>query len=104
MCTSCTETSRIFAVELVTKEPVNTNMELFKEIAHRLFQNKIISNINIGNNKAYNINDKQIFGFELHLSNTNNPLSVNLGNVEKALDGLLDHFEDYSEIKLDLIK
>lgn len=102
MCTSCNETYRIFSVELVTKEPVTTNMELFKEIAHRLFQNKIISNINIDNNKAYHINDKQIFGFDLHLGNTNNPLTVNLVNVEKALDGLLDHFEDYSELQIKL--
>lgn len=102
MCTSCDETYRIFSVELVTKEPVNTNMELFKEIAHRLFQNKIISNINIDNNKAYNINDKQIFGFDLHLGNVNNPAAVDLTDIEKALDGLLDHFEDYSEMKIKL--
>jgi hypothetical protein len=100
MCTSCDETYKIFSIELVTKESVNTNMELFKEIAHRLFQNKIISNINIDNNRIYNVNDKQMFGFDLHLGNTKNPLTVNLANVEKALDGLLDQFENYSELKV----
>jgi len=102
MCTSCDETYRIFSVELVTKESVTTNMELFKEIAHRLFQNKIISNINIDNNKAYHNKDKQMFGFHLHLGNTNNPLTINLANVEKALDGLLEKFEDYSEMRIKL--
>ena len=102
MCTSCDETYKIFSVELVTKEPVTTNMDLFKEIARRLFENKVISNINIDNNKAYHSNDKQMFGFDLHLGNTKNPLTVNLGNVEKALEGLLDHFVDYCEIKIKL--
>lgn len=102
MCTSCDETYRIFSVELITKEPVTANMDLFKEIAQRLFQNKVISNINIDNNKAYHINDKQMFGFHLHLGNTNNPLTVNLDNVEKALTGILDHFEDYSEMQIKL--
>lgn len=101
MCTLCNETFKIFSVEIVTKEPVNTNMELYKEIAHRLFQNKIISNINIGNNKAYIVNDRQIFGFDLHLCNKNNPLTVTLANVENALSGLLDHFEDYYEMKIE---
>ncbi|WP_378953846.1 hypothetical protein [Pelosinus sp. sgz500959] len=102
MCTSCDETYRIFSVEIVTKEPVDTNMELFKEIASRLFVNKIISNINIGNNKAYHSNDKQIFGFELHLGNAKNPATVDLTNVKKALEGLLDQFEDYSEMQIKL--
>jgi hypothetical protein len=75
-------------------------MELYKEIAHRLFQNKVISNINIGNNKAYHVNDRHLFGFELHLCNKNNPLVVTLPNVENALIGLLDHFEDYNELQI----
>ena len=102
MCMACDETYKIFSIELVTKESVNTNMELFKEIAHRLFQNKVISNINIDNNRIYNANDKQMFGFDLHLGNTKDPLTVNLANVEKALDGLLGHFENYSELKVKL--
>ena len=102
MCTSCDETYRIFSVELVTKQPVTSNMDLFKEIASRLFQNKIISNINIDNNKAYILNDKQMFGFDLHLGNNKNPLTVTLSNVEKALDGLLEHFKDYSELQIKL--
>ena len=102
MCTSCDETYRIFSVEIVTTEPVTTNMELFKEIARRLFENKVISNINIDNNKAYHNDEKQIFGFDLHLGNTKNPLTVNLENVEKALNGTLDHFEDYSELHIRL--
>jgi len=102
MCSSCDETYKIFSVEVVTKEPVETNMELYKEIAHRLFQNKVISNINIDNNKAYISDDKQKFGFNLHLGNPNNPLTVNLANVEKALDGLLNGFEDYSEMQIKL--
>ena len=102
MCTSCDETYKIFSVEIVTKEPVATNMDLFKEIAHRLFQNKVISNINIDNNKTYTIDGKQIFGFDLHLGNSKNPATVEITNVEKALDGLLDHFQDYSEMQIKL--
>ena len=102
MCTSCNETYKIFSVEIVTKESVNTNMELYKEIAHRLFQNKVISNINIDNNKAYNSEDRQKFAFDLHLGNTKDPLAVNIANVEKALDGLLDGFADYSELQIKL--
>lgn len=102
MCTSCDETYRIFSVEMITKEPVTTNMDLFKEIATRLFQNKVISNINIDNNKAYHINDKQMFGFHLHLGNTNNPLLITLENVQNALAGVLEKFEEYSEIEIKL--
>ena len=100
MSCSCNETDKIFSVELITKEPVATNMELFKEIAKRLFQNKVISNINISNNKSYSINEEQKFAFDLHLSNEKNPLTVNIANVEKALVGILDHFEDYSDLKI----
>lgn len=102
MCTACDETYKIFSVELVTKEAINTNMELFKEIAHRLFQNKIISNINIDNNRVYEKNNKQIFGFDLHLGNVNNPEAVDLGDIQKALHGILDHFEVYSEMQIKL--
>ena len=102
MCTACDETYKIFTIELVTKDPVNTNMELFKEIAHRLFQNKVISNININNNKVYHVDGKQIFGFDIHLGNPKNPLTVTLANVEKALEGLVDQFDDYSEMQIKL--
>ena len=102
MCTSCGEDYRIFSVEIVTKEPVNTNMELYKEIATRLFQNKVISNINVGNNKAYNVNGRQLFGFELHLGNEKNPSTVTIDNVETALNGILDQFEGYSEMQIKL--
>lgn len=100
MCMSCDETSRIFSVEIVTEEPVSTNMDLYKEIAQRLFQNKVISLINIGNNRAFVADNKQIFGFDLHLTNRHNPADVNLKNVEKALDGLLAQFTGYSELQI----
>ncbi len=102
MCTACDETYKIFTIELVTKDPVNTNMELFKEIAHRLFQNKVISNININNNKVYHADNKQVFGFDVHLGNPKNPSTINLANVEKALEGLVDQFDDYSEMQIRL--
>lgn len=102
MCMSCDETSRIFSVEIVTQEPVSTNMDLYKEIAHRLFQNKVISLINVGNNRAYVANDKQIFGFDLHLTNRHNPAEVTLANVEYALQGLLIEFEGYSDMQIKL--
>lgn len=100
MCIACDETSRIFSIEIVTPEPVSNNMDLYKEIAHRLFQNKVISLINVGNNRAYAANDKQIFGFELHLTNRHNPAAVTLANVEKALAGILTQFEGYSELQI----
>lgn len=102
MCTSCDETYKIFSVELVTTDAADTNMELFKEIAHRLFQNKVISNININNNKVYTVEDKQVFRFDIHLGNTKDPLTVNLANVEKALNGLPDQFENYSQMQIKL--
>ncbi len=102
MCMSCNETSQIFSVEIVTQEPVSNNMDLYKEIAQRLFQNKVISLINVGNNRAFVANDKQIFGFELHLTNRHNPADVNLSNVEKALDGILTQFDGYSEMQIKL--
>ncbi len=77
-------------------------MDLYKRIAQRLFQNKVISLINVGNNRAYVANDKQIFGFELHLTNQHNPADVTLANVENALDGVLTQFEGYSEMQIKL--
>ena len=100
MCMSCDETSRIFSVEIVTEEPVSTNMDLYKEIAQRLIENKVISLINVGNNRAFVADNKQIFGFDLHLTNRHNPADVNLKNVEKALDGLLAQFTGYSELQI----
>jgi len=97
---SCDETSRIFSVEIVTEEPVSTNMDLYKEIAQRLFENKVISLINVGNNRAFVADNKQIFGFDLHLTNRHNSADVNLKNVEKALDGLLAQFTGYSELQI----
>lgn len=102
MCTSCDETSRIFSVEIVTQEPVSNDMDLYKEIAQRLFQNKVISLINVGNNRAYVVNNKQVFGFELHLTNQHNPAGITLENVENALQGLLTQFEGYSEMQITL--
>ena len=102
MCISCDETSQIFSVEIVTQEPVSNNIDLYKEIAHRLSQNKVISLINVGNNRAYVANDKRIFGFELHLTNQHNPANVTLANVENALEGLLTQFEGYSEMQIKL--
>ncbi len=100
MCISCDETSRIFSIEIVTQEPTSNNMDLYKEIAHRLFQSKVITLINVGNNRAYVANDKQIFGFELHLTNRHNPENVTLDNVEGALQGLLAPFAGYSELQI----
>lgn len=102
MCVSCDETSRIFSVGIVTQEPVSNNMDLYKEIAKRLFENKVISLINVGNNRAYVDNEKQIFGFDLHLTNRHDASKVTLTNVENALDGLLVQFEGYSEMQIDL--
>jgi hypothetical protein len=102
MCTSCDATFKVFSVEIVTKEPVNTNMELYKEMARRLFENKVISHINIGNNRAYTAGDKQLFGFELHLGNKHDPLTVTLENVKTALNGVLDNFGDYYEMAVGL--
>lgn len=100
MCNSCDATFKVFSVEIVTQEPVDTNMELYKEIAHRLFQNKVISHINIGNNRAYTADGKQLFGFELHLGNKHDPLTVTLANVTTALAGVLDNFGDYHAIAI----
>ncbi|MBP2636492.1 MAG: hypothetical protein H6Q72_2399 [Firmicutes bacterium] len=100
MCISCDETSQIFSVEIVTRESVKNNIDLYKEIAQRLFQNKVISLINVGNNRAYAENGKHIFGFELHLTNRHNPADVTLANVENALQGLLTQFEGYSDMQI----
>ena len=48
------------------------------------------------------MNDKQTFGFELHLTNQHDPASVTLANVENALQGLLTQFEGYSEMEIQL--
>ena len=101
MCTSCNAAFTIFSVKILTKEPVDTNVELYKEIAHRLFQNKVASNLHVGKNKAYMADEKQLFGFELHLANTNNPHAVTLENVKSALNGILGSFEGYDELKIE---
>ncbi len=79
MCTACDETYKIFTIELVTKDCVNTN-----------------------NHKVYPADNKQVFGFDIHLGNPKNPSTINLANVEKALEGLVDQFDDYSEMQIRL--
>ncbi len=103
VCTSCSETSQIFSVDIVTKEAISNDMALYKEMAHRLFQNKVITLINIGNNRGYSVEDKQIFSFELHLTNQNHPEKVTLANVENALGDILSQFEGYSDLQVKLI-
>ena len=100
MCSCCDEKAQVFSVEIVTQEPVSNNMDLYKEIAHRLFENKVISLINVGNNRAYAVDDKQIFGFDLHLTNRHNPAMVTLTNLENALEGILNQFEGYSAMQI----
>ena len=53
MCTSCTESKKVFSVQIATAESVSNNMDLYKEIACRLFREKVISHINVGNNRTY---------------------------------------------------
>jgi hypothetical protein len=93
---------RIFTIELVTKEPVSTDEELFKKIAGRLFENKVITKINVDNLESYTVNGKQVSRFDIHLCNTHKPSAVRLTNVEKALQGLLDNHEYYSEMQIKL--
>ena len=100
MCTCCSTELKVFCVEFVTQEPVSTDVNLYKEIAHRLFQAKVASSVNVGNNKAYFQDGKQIFGFDLHLSNHNNPEAVTLVNVENALVGITDQFDGYCEMMI----
>lgn len=100
ICSSCNTAFTVFSVEIATWEPVNTNMELYKEMAHRLFQHKVISNMNVGNNRAFIENDRQLFGFDLHLANKHDQEIVTLENVENALKGILDSFEGYSEMRI----
>jgi hypothetical protein len=60
MCISCDETSPIFSIEILTQDPVSNNMDLYTEIAGKIVANvnKVISLINVGNNRAYIANDK----------------------------------------------
>ncbi len=102
MCTSCTESTRVFSVQIVTVEVVSNNMELYKELACRLFREKVISHINVGNNRAYVENSQNIFAFDLHLTNVHDIGKVTLENIESALDGVLLSFEGYKELKVAL--
>lgn len=100
MCCSCNETHAVFTLEFVTAEPVQTNMEMYHAIAHSLFQGKVISNINVANNRCYKDGAMNKFSFELHLSNTHNAAAVNLEAVSQALAGLTDQFTGYSQLQI----
>jgi len=93
---------RIFSVELVVKEAVSTDLELFKAITARLFEHKVITTINIDNVEHYTVDGKLLSRFDIHLCNTHNPALVRLTSVTKALEGLVDDQENYSELKVTL--
>ena len=100
MCCSCNESNQIFTVELTTVEKVATNMEMYHAIAHSLFQAKVISNINVANNRSYEAGGENKFSFDLHLSNTHNPEAVTLENVSRALVDLTQQFAGYSKLQI----
>jgi len=93
---------RIFSVELVSTDAASADMELFKEISQRLFKNKVITTINIDNVETYTANGNQLSRFDIHLCNTHDPSAVRLTNVEKALQGLFDNHENYSDMQIRL--
>ena len=103
MCSSCNDTKKIFSAKMVTTESVSNNMDLYKEIACRLFREKVISHIDVGNNRTYLENDQHIFAFDLHLTNRHDINVVTLENVEKALAGVLEPFAGYGKLKIELI-
>lgn len=96
------EAYRIFTVELVTTEPMTTHTELFQDIARKLFEDKVITKINIDNVEAYELDGRQIARFDIHLTNANKPSEVRLTKVKKALSGLLHHHEQYLEMYIDV--
>ena len=102
MCTSCTESKKVFSVQITTAETVSNNMDLYKEIACRLFREKVISHINVGNNRTYVENSQNIFAFDLRLTNVHDIGKVTLENIESALDGVLLSFKGYEELKVAL--
>ena len=102
MCTSCTESKKVFSVQIATAESVSNNMDLYKEIACRLFREKVISHINVGNNRTYVENSQNIFALDLHLTNVHDIGKVTLENIESALDGVLLSFKGYEELKVAL--
>lgn len=93
---------RIFSIVLVVKEAVSTDMELFKTITARLFEHKVMTTINIDNVEHYTADGKLFFRFDIHLCNTHDPALVRLTSVARALDGLVDDHENYSELKVTL--
>lgn len=103
MCSSCNDVKKIFSAKIVTTESVSNDMELYKEMACRLFREKVISHIDIGNNRTYVDNNQHIFAFDLHLTNRHDIKVVTLENVEKALAGVLEPFTGYGELKIELV-
>lgn len=93
---------RIFSIELVVKEAVSTDMELFKDITARLFEHKVMTTINIDHVEHYTAAGQLLLRFDIHLCNTHNPALVRLTSVTKALEGLVDNYENYSELKVTL--
>ena len=100
MCCSCNESYKIFTVEFVTAEPVETNMEMYHAIAHSLFQSKVASDVNVAKNTSCQEDGLNRFGFELHLSNTNNPAALTLDGVRQALADLTEKFAGYSQMQI----
>ncbi|WP_346355007.1 hypothetical protein [Azotosporobacter soli] len=100
MCCSCNETYTIFSLSFVVAEPVENNMEMYHAIANCLFKNKVISNINVAKNRALTEDGKNLFCFELHLSNTNHAEALTLENVQKALADLTAQFPGYSDMQI----
>ncbi len=100
MCCSCNESYKIFTVEFVTAEPVETNMEMYHAIAHSLFQSKVASDVNVAKNTCCREEGRNIFAFELHLSNENNPEALTLEGVRRALADLTAKFAGYSQLQI----
>lgn len=101
MCNSCNEVKKVFSVRIETTEAIENNMDLYKEIACCLFREKVISHIDVGNNRTYVENNRHVFAFDLHLTNRHDIRLVTLENVENALAGVLTAFSGYENLQIE---
>jgi len=88
---------KIFNIEIDMEEPVFMGMKLYQDIAQRLMAHNVTTSQPIINEYP---GDDELVKLVIHIGNPDNPETVCLANVKKALEGLLDNYPCYTGIRI----
>jgi hypothetical protein len=95
-----------FMLHLDQKGKGFTQTELYKDIHKRLINKQIAINVVWGSGLRTPLNSNEVIHMEIPFKAKNDvaPDNLNISNIKKALEGLLDDYEEYSNLRIEIIE